>query len=111
MVSDKKIIQDVMRLIHENYSDHELYIHKIAGQVYMTPNYLSMLFKRETGKTIGTYITEVRLKHSSWLLSKTNMKLCDIANAVGYTDTNYYSTLFKKHYHISPSEYRNRFSQ
>lgn len=107
MLSERKIILDVIRIIQNQYPDSSLYINSIAGQVYMTPNYLSMLFKKETGKTIGTYLTEFRLKQSAALLSGTNMKLYDIAKAVGYADTNYYSRIFKKHYHMTPSEYRN----
>ncbi len=106
IVSNRKVILDVMKIIQNHYSDHELYINQIASQVYMTPNYLSLLFKKETGKTIGNYLTEIRLEQSARLLTETNMKLYDISRAVGYTDTNYYSKLFKKHYHLTPAEYR-----
>lgn len=104
-MSDKKIILDVMQYIQNYYSNHNLYIDQIAKWVHMSPNYLSTLFKKETGKTIGNYITEIRLKQSCQLL-ESDKKLCDIASSVGYTDVNYYSKLFKKYYHVTPSEYR-----
>ena len=107
IISDKKIILEVMRFIQAHYSDHELYIDQIAKHVHMSPNYLSTLFKKETGKTIGSYLTEIRLEQSCKLLPQTERKLSDIALEVGYTDTNYYSKLFKKYYHMTPSEYRN----
>lgn len=107
MASDKKIILEVMQYVQKHYHNHDLYIDVIAKQVHMSPNYLSSLFKKETGKTIGNYITEVRLEQSCRLLSS-DKKLLDIALAVGYTDMNYYSKLFKKYYHVTPSEYRNR---
>ncbi len=110
MMSDRKVILDVMRIIQQDYSDHELFIDQIAGQVYLTPNYLSTLFKKETGKTIGNYLTEVRLQQSVKLLTQTNMKLYDISRAVGYKDTNYFSKIFKKYYQMSPSEYRDRYA-
>lgn len=106
MASDKKIILEVMQYVQKHYHNHDLYIDTIAKQVHMSPNYLSSLFKKETGKTIGNYITEVRLEQSCRLLSS-DKKLLDIALAVGYTDMNYYSKLFKKYYHVTPSEYRN----
>lgn len=110
IASNRKIILDVMQIVQNHYNDPELYIRQIAQQVYMTPNYLSTLFKKEVGKTIGNYITEIRLEQSARLLTETNMKLYDISKAVGYTDTNYYSKLFKKHYYMTPAEYRNRIS-
>lgn len=108
-ISDKKIISEVIQYIQKQYSNHDLYIEQIAKAVHLSPNYLSSLFKKETGKTIGSYITEVRLKQSCYLLNS-DRKISDIALSVGYTDVNYYSKLFKKFYHVTPSEYRNHIS-
>lgn len=111
VASNKKIILDVIHIIQNNFSNSLLCINQIAQQVYLTPNYLSLFFKKETGKTIGAYLTETRLEQSTHFLTESNMKISEIAKAVGYVDADYYSKVFKQHYNMSPINYRNRFSE
>ncbi|MBD0404676.1 AraC family transcriptional regulator [Flammeovirga sp. EKP202] len=62
--------------------------------------------KALTSLTITTYIRNIRIKKSSYLLLKTNKSISDIAYQVGYNDLKYFRTSFKKVHHISSSEYR-----
>lgn len=108
MISNKKIIMEVIHFIQTHYSEQGLFIGQIAKHVHISPNYLSTLFKKETGKTIGNFITEVRLEQSCRLLNQADRTLNNIAQSIGYTDTNYYAKQFRKYYNMSPSEYRKR---
>ncbi|MFP3322698.1 helix-turn-helix domain-containing protein [Planococcus sp. SIMBA_160] len=83
-------------------------IEKIAGHVYMNPTYFCEYFKNETGETVLDYVTRSRINKARELLLTTNLKIYEIAEQVGYTDTKYFSKLFKKHYGELPSKYKEK---
>ena len=101
-------VMQVLHYIHRHYSDENLSVKKLAEQVFLTPTYLSNLFKQEVGKTIGQYITEVRIERSKELLRDKRFKLYHVAQQVGYSDSNYYAKAFKKQTGCTPSEYREK---
>ena len=78
----------------------------LAEKVYLTPTYICLLFKQETGITINEYIINLRIEYAKKLLEQPQMKLYDVCSAVGYTSPSYFSRLFKKQTGFSPSEYR-----
>ncbi|MBO1510677.1 response regulator transcription factor [Metabacillus bambusae] len=91
-----------------NQLDQNITIHKIASQVYMNPTYFCEFFKNQTGETVLDYVTRIRIEKARELLVKTDLKIYDISIKVGYTDTKYFSKLFKKHYGEVPSKYKER---
>ena len=93
------------RRIHENLSD-DLTVASLAEQYYVTPNYLSRLFKRVTGEGCNEYIVRKRIEQAKSLLSTTTLKVGEISIMVGYHDMNYFSLAFKKHIGVSPVRYR-----
>lgn len=105
----RKKVSDIMRFINEHYNDSQLSIKLISEQTYLTQTYLCAFFKKHSGKTLNSYITEVRLKKSKELLKNGSLKLYEVATEVGYSDAHYFSTLFKQQYGCLPSEYRERF--
>ena len=72
----------------------------------MSAAYFSTIFKRETGESFVTYLTNVRMEAALELLNNTRDKTYIIARKVGYTEPNYFSYVFKKKYGISPTKYR-----
>lgn len=101
-------VQQVLRLIQQNYGDRRLSIKWLAEKVYLTPTYLSWLFKRQMGKTIGEYLTSVRMEQAKELLRDQQFKLYHVAEQVGYEDAGYFGKIFKKQTGLTPSEYRER---
>ncbi|MGG1597452.1 response regulator [Paenibacillus naphthalenovorans] len=98
-------IAAVVRRIREHYNE-PLKVSELAKEIGFTENYLSVLFKRETGETIMDFITRIRMDKARELLKNQHYKVYEIAEKVGYTDTNYFSKLFKKVEGIHPLEYR-----
>jgi two-component system, response regulator YesN len=88
--------------------DKNITIQKIALQVHMNPTYFSEYFKAQTGETILDYVTRIRIGKAKELLLSTDLKIYDISVEVGYTDTKYFSKLFKKYYGEVPSKFRER---
>ncbi|SFD50278.1 two-component system, response regulator YesN [Paenibacillus catalpae] len=105
--SANKIIEQIKQMIEEQY-DQDLSLEGIAEQVYLTPSYLSYLFKKETGQSLIRYITQVRMDKAVMLLRDTNMKIVDICQKLGYRNSNYFIQSFRQHYGVTPAKFRER---
>lgn len=100
-----RIISKVQDYIEKNYSS-PVKISSIAEHVYLSPPYLCLIYKQETGQTINEYLTKVRMDHAICFLNDPNIKAYQISEMVGYNDPSYFSKLFKKHTGLTLSEYR-----
>ena len=104
-ISEKQVISEkVDRILRENMANSEFSLDDVAGLLFISPNYLRQLFKQETGMTFVEYLTRARLEHARFLLGSTDMKVSEAAELVGYKDPRYFSSCFKKMFHISPSD-------
>lgn len=100
------IAQKVIRYMYENYQNPELSIKILADYVYLTPTYLSNLFKKQTNQTIGQYLTDIRMEEAKKRIRDPKFRLYEIADLVGYRDANYFAKMFKKKTGYTPKEYR-----
>lgn len=90
----------VKKYINEHFSE-KLSVEMLAEILNISPNYLSRIFKRETGKTITEIIARVRLAHARELVYEGNMNFEEIAHKVGICNAKYMNKMFKKYYGIS----------
>jgi two-component system response regulator YesN len=102
---DSKVIQKAKQYIAKNYGNR-IELEDIAQCIFLSPAYLGILFKRETGQTFTEYVTDVRIKKAKELLQKIELNISDIAQKVGYKDARYFIKVFKRLVGITPSEYR-----
>ena len=79
---------------------------EMAEQVGLSKNYFSSQFKKELGISFVEYLNRVRTYQAKRLLKDTNYMTYEIAEAVGYSNYNYFSTVFKNITGTAPSEYR-----
>jgi len=98
----------IVQYINEHFSDTDLSLNTIAKQVYLSPNYISTLFKKYLDVNISNYIIDIRMKKAEKLLRESDYKAYEIANMVGYTNSQYFSILFKRSIGISPTDYRSQ---
>jgi two-component system, response regulator YesN len=101
----KKIIQDVLDYIHLNYSK-KISLSDVADQVHVHPVYLSRLFKREVGKNFIHVLTDTRINKAKELFKNPDIKVYEIAYAVGYNKPRYFSEIFRKVTGVTPAEYK-----
>jgi AraC-like DNA-binding protein len=108
----KDVVSQVESLIHdyyENNKQHEtgpLSIQHLADQVHLSPNYLSDLLKKETGKNTKEHINDYLVDAAKTELLNTSANVSEIAYDLGFNYPHYFSRLFKKKTGITPQEYR-----
>lgn len=100
------MIKKSFDIIEEGYRNEDMCITYIAEKFGVTDNYLGRKFKEVTGKTIANVITEKRLTEASRLLIETDKNVKDIMYEVGYSNSSYFSAVFKKWYGVTPIQYR-----
>ncbi|WP_106765829.1 response regulator [Paenibacillus faecalis] len=103
--SKRKVIAEVIHMIETEYY-RDISVEEIAERVYLSPNYLSHLFKKQAGVSIIKYITSVRMERAKDLLQNTNKKIADISEETGYRNVAYFCSLFKTYFGIAPTQFR-----
>lgn len=91
--------------IHRHY-DEALSLESLGEKVHLNASYLSHHFKAVTGKNLLSYLTEVRMTKAAELLANSDLKVNIIGDMVGYHKTQYFISLFKKKYGLTPQQYR-----
>ncbi|MCG8500827.1 MAG: response regulator transcription factor [Firmicutes bacterium] len=104
---NRNFIEKAKEFINQHYGIEGLNLSTIADSVHVSPGYLSQLFKQVVGESCIEYLSKVRISQAKKLLKETNLKAYEIAYRVGYSDSQYFSTCFKKYVGVSPTDYRN----
>ncbi len=102
------VIKNAKNYIGDHFNEEDISLNTVADMVGMSPNHFSSVFSQEEGKTFTEYLTEVRMEEAKKLLRTTQLRTTDIAFAVGYHDSHYFSSIFKKTQNCTPREYRNK---
>lgn len=104
--SENGVVWEVTRLVRERY--HEpLQLQTIAKALHFQPAYLGQLFKKQMGMSFLDYVHCTRIEESRKLLRRFDMKVADVARAVGYTDPEQFAAKFKQWMSMTPSQYKN----
>ena len=100
-------IKRIVQYINANI-DRELTLASLAKVVFLHPNYLSNLFKNETGESLIDYITRIRMEYAKELLLSNLYTIKEISQKTGYNDPKYFAKTFKNTTGVQPSQYTNR---
>lgn len=98
-------IQTAKEYIQKHFHEN-LKLEDVAEQIYLSPSYFGVLFKKEVGESFSSYLTMVRIEAAKKYLQDTKYSVADVAYAVGYQDKRYFSKLFKEQVGITPKEFR-----
>ena len=99
-------VKKIINYLNENY-EHKISLDQIAHNMYLSPVYISKIFKEETGESPINYLIKIRLEQARDILEHSeDGSIKNIATEVGYDDVYHFSKLFKKYYGISPQNYR-----
>lgn len=101
--SSEILCDQVMYIIEKEYQDPGMSLVSVSNKISVSPNYLSALMKKQTGKSFVDLLTKKRLETAKKLLLSTSMKIREITEKCGYNDQHYFSYCFKKYFGISPN--------
>ncbi len=100
------IVKNALEYIRDN-SAEKLRLTDVADQVYVSQWHLSKLLNKHTGKTFSEILNGARMDKSKELLKDPSLRICDVAEMVGFQDLAHFSRVFKRMEGMSANEYRN----
>jgi AraC-like DNA-binding protein len=110
VLEKKDFIKEITNYIHEHYREN-LSVSGLAEEFGIEGRQLAYLFKKNLGMSPQNYLTAYRMNKARDNLRTSKDTIIQIANQVGYTDSFYFSKLFKKYEGISPTYYREKFEK
>ncbi len=103
-VNKNEIVSQIMQYFEEHYAE-KISLDIISENMYVSPFYISKIFKSVTGDTPIRYLIDVRLdKAKKLLMTHPELSVHEVAEMVGYDDAYHFSKLFKKRFGTSPSK-------
>lgn len=104
MYKDNVVMQACQYVIE--HVDEEINLTIISEKLAISKNYFCTLFKQETGENFLSYVTGMKMKRAKFLLKEKNYRVYEVGEKLGYTDTTYFTRLFKKYTNMTPNEYK-----
>lgn len=99
------IVSTLIAYLNENYM-HPISLDTISKSIYLSPAYISKVFKEEMGESPINYLIKIRLSKARELLLEGKYSIKAVARTVGYEDAYYFSKLYKKYNNVPPSRIR-----
>ena len=98
-------IQRICTEIQRRYTEN-ITLAGMAAEVFLQPNYLSTLFRKETGMAFVQYLDQVRVEQGCRLLTQSSLTMSAIAPRCGFSSERYFLSTFKKFTGMTPGEFR-----
>ncbi|WP_415319127.1 response regulator transcription factor [Clostridium perfringens] len=105
LTNEEKIVDKVSKYIDDNM-DKMLKLEELASICNLSPGYFSRIFKKETGKTVITYINEKKVERAKKLLKESKEPIINISLDLGFDDCGYFIRVFKKITGLTPKAFR-----
>lgn len=99
------LMERVMKYMNEHLADPDLNVEKLTEDVGISRTQLHRKLKEIAGVSAGEFIRNLRLEQAARLIEEGQINITQVAYSVGFSNQTHFSTVFKKHYGMSPSEY------
>lgn len=101
----KLITRSAIDFIDKNYT-RTITLDDVAEHVFLSPTYVSYLFRTQVKMNFINYLTSKRMEKAKELLKDPRLRIYEISTAVGYENSRYFSSIFKKYTGQTPVDYR-----
>ena len=105
--NDEALMERIMRVINANMSKTDFNVDALATEVGVSRAQLHRKMKELTGLSTGRFLRNLRMEQAARLLREDKVNVSQVADSVGYADQSHFSTAFKSHFGVSPSEFVN----
>lgn len=99
----------IIKYINEHFAEIKT-IEDVASTFYISPSYLSRLFRRELGVPLFTYLNTVKIREACLLLRDEKQRITDVSLNCGFNTSSYFCKVFESHMKMSPREYQKQFA-
>lgn len=106
--SQHENMKRILTYIHENY-DKDISVSIAADVLDLSESTIARTFRNESSYSFNEYLTLYRLKKACEILENPDVKIFEVANAVGYRDQRYFSSVFKKYIGVTPNHFKEQF--
>jgi len=101
-------VRDFKDYVARHYGDRALSVQSIAANLSISASYLSKLVKKHLDRSVVDYLVDYRMERAKELLATSDLMMYEIAEAIGYPDAQYFSTVFKRQIGTTPTEFRSQ---
>ncbi|MDM1294376.1 helix-turn-helix transcriptional regulator [Sphingobacterium sp. N143] len=108
--SDEQLMERIVKTVNQYLENSEFNVQFLADEVGLSRVQLHRKVKSLTGISTGEFIRNIRLQQAEKLLLEKKMNISQVAYSLGFTNQTHFTTLFKKMYGLSPTEYIQRHS-
>lgn len=95
----------------EKHCTEDIFLRDVANHVNISPNYFSMIFKKEMGVAFSEFLLNIRLEKSKVLLKKKGIKIYEAAYKAGFNNNQYFNRIFKQKYGVTPLVFKKQGEQ
>ncbi len=106
--SQHENMKRILNYIQDNYSK-DISVSIVSDALNISESTIARVFRSESSYSFNDYVTMYRLKVATKMLEDPNIKIFEVANAVGYRDQRYFSSVFKKYIGVTPNYYKEQF--
>ncbi len=103
--NDEQLMDRIMKSINENLSNSEFSVEMLTKEVGISRAQLHRKLKELTGIPTSEFIRNIRLEQAARLLKEQKLNIAQVAFEVGFSNQAHFSTIFKRHFGVSPTEY------
>ena len=103
--NDEQLMERIMKSVNHHLGDSDFSIDQLCEEVGISRAHLHRKMKDMTGIPVSEFIRNIRLEQSARLLREQKLNITQVAYAVGFSNLGYFSTVFRKHFGLSPREF------
>jgi AraC-like DNA-binding protein len=108
--NNDSLMERIMKTVNQHMQDADFNVDKLAEEVGLSRTQLHRKMKEITGISTGEFIRNIRLQQAARLIREGKVNIAQVAYSVGFNNQTYFSTVFKRYYGMTPTEYAEKSS-